>query len=164
MKSSNSVSKVKTYLLIVVVLSIWGIVIAKIIDAIQPNETLTKSKQESIVAQSINLFDIKKPKDLIIDYQRDPFLGDIIKKTPTPTTKLPTKSSGKKPTVFPNIKYLGSISSNKLQQDLFIIESNGIQYTIKEKQKIDSLLLQKGTTNYIIVLMHGKSHKIEKIN
>ncbi|RDY60783.1 hypothetical protein [Flagellimonas nanhaiensis] len=134
---------VKTYVLLGLVLAIWGIIGYRLLGVFSP-----ESDGLSVVA--IDDYQPKKTikKDtfsLIADY-RDPFLGtrskSTRKKQSTTKVKAPT-------TPFPNIVFTGLVSGGQTKDNIFFV-------TIAGNQK----LMKKGSTNDGVTLLGGSSKSI----
>lgn len=150
-------NKTKTYLLLVVVLGIWGVIGYKIWSGF--NTEVPEAKQQEF-AVSFN------PKtNTVIDTfsvqtaERDPFLGTLtlqkLKKTNT------TKSKKQDNFVWLPISYQGLVKKQDSKEEVFIVNIRGKQYVLKLGQKIDSVTLVKGNIKNIVVRYKNKQKTID---
>lgn len=152
-------SKLKTYILLVAVLAIWGVIGYKIMGAVNPNSVTVAQKN------SLEAFTPKKIRDLdtftIQPVERDPFLGHLyIKKKPKPRV---VKTSVKKELVWPSILYHGVISNQGGKEALYIVSINGQQQILKTGQSIDGVTLKKANKTEIQISFKGKRKTILKV-
>lgn len=147
-------SKTKTYLLIVVVLGIWGTIGYKILSAVHPDESnqsiasLDTSFQPKIAAQK-DTFSIQQTN-------RDPFLGTLTKKHVTPIKKQTAKSATNKNTPEPIITYQGLVKKQNSSSQIFTLSINNQQYLFNKGQTIDEVTLVKGNAKEVVVRYNGK--------
>lgn len=139
----------KTYLLLVVVVIVWGTIGYQIYQAYSGQEITTaeihqprRTNYQASIAQ--NDYQIEP------DY-RDPFLGKIYRK-PKPKKRVKVQ---KPPVVFPNIVYKGVING---ETDSYIISINGIQEIFALKQEIKGVKLVRAYQK-TVVLQYQKETK-----
>lgn len=129
-------TKKKTYILLLLVVAIWGTIGYEIISALNPELPEVKSQN--------SLANIDYKVNTVIDtfsietVNRDPFLGTLLKKPITKTIKK------KKSIQWKKITYQGTIKQNKTKQQIFIVTINGSQYLLKKGQIKDSITLAYG--------------------
>ncbi|MCF6297911.1 MAG: hypothetical protein L3J08_08015 [Flavobacteriaceae bacterium] len=133
--------KKKIYILIPVVLLVWGIIAYRIFASINPSN---KIDQIAVKAETFKPTKITKKEIFYInaDY-RDPFLGTLAvhKKK---TVKKIRQPKVKEKVVFPSIKYKGIFSSSKKTSTIFLIMINGKQQMYKTKETYQDIKLLKG--------------------
>jgi len=144
---------VKTYLLLALVLFIWGVIGYKVLSSITPEpEENTLAVTTTFKPQSI------KEKDtfsIIADY-RDPFLGTVKKKT----------IKKRKPTVKKNtipeitVAYTGHISGASLKEKVFFVTINGKQELMSINNTINDVTLISGSKTKIKVSVKKKIRTI----
>jgi hypothetical protein len=144
---------VKTYLLLALVLIIWGTVVYQLFggnDSPAPELDINDNVQ----------FKPKQVKEresfTIVANYRDPFLGTIkkeVKKVKRARPVLPIE-----PEV--SINYTGVINDKSTGKKIFFVTINGQQYLMEPKQKIQEVQLVKGNATSIEVLVNGKRKKI----
>ncbi|MCF6318178.1 MAG: hypothetical protein L3J83_02700 [Proteobacteria bacterium] len=140
-------NKTKTYLLIVLVIGVWGSVGYKIWSGLNP--VIPEVKQQDVFV-SFN------PKiNAVIDTfsvqtaERDPFLGTLTKPQVKNTMSLATKQT--KTVVWLPISYHGLVKKQGSKQEVFVVNINGKQQLLKLRQSIEGVTLVKGNTKEIIV-------------
>jgi type II secretory pathway component PulC len=150
--------KGKTYILLAVVLGIWGTIGYQIFIKFSPVET-------SIVATNSDVnFTPKKVIEedtfSINSEHRDPFLGKPYRQKQVSKTKKSTTAK-KDSIVFPSIAYKGVISKQQSSQNIYIISINGQQQLFKVGKTIQDLKLLKGNKKSVIVSFKGKRKTID---
>ncbi|WP_111684213.1 hypothetical protein [Winogradskyella tangerina] len=127
-------TKKKTYVLLVLVIAVWGTIAYKIIVALNP-EVPEFQKEDKV---SITNFKIENHVDTfsVAKVNRDPFLGTYVKKERSKT------KSKKKRVVWPQITYQGIIKSGS--NVMYILSINGKQHLLKKGQVKDNIKLIHG--------------------
>lgn len=143
----------KTYLLLGIVLLIWGIIGFKVVKAI------SKEPEMPVVQPSKRVWrKTVKKKDtftLLANY-RDPFLGTL----PVTKKKVVRQAVHKKPRVKRNIVYAGLVSQSKSGESMFFVSIDGRQHMISENQEIQGVKLVKGNEKSITVHYDGHAETI----
>jgi hypothetical protein len=135
--------KINTYILVLAVLLVWGVVIYKFFSSttvLENNRSagFTNKEVKKIVEDSIQNFEIKT------NY-RDPFLGVIrVRSKPRKKKEIIVKKTVR----FPKIQYSGIISAGA--KTTYIIKINNAQYFYKLSD-----------TNKEVRLLSGDKEKIE---
>jgi hypothetical protein len=142
-------TKKKTYLLLALVVTVWGTIAYKIIAALNPE--LIKTPQQSLALHSDFKVDIKVDTFSINIVNRDPFLGTLLKKT----TKKRTKTI--KTIQWQPISYQGTIKQNKTKEQIFIVTIKGTQHLLKKGQVRDSVTLVYGNTKSVTMSYKNQS-------
>ena len=143
--------KKKTYVLLVLVIIIWGFIGYYIYKYLNPDvpqiETIS---QKRFVPKMITA----KSNDFAISNYRDPFLGSIN------TVKKPTGvlSSQVQQVVFPKVIYNGIVKGNNTKQ--FIISINNQQEMMKVGTTIQGVKLMQANSKQIIVRFNKISKTI----
>ncbi len=145
-------NNLKTYVLLAVVVLIWGIIGYKIIswmnqdEAPIPQATFSEFKPKQL--KSRDTFSI------VADY-RDPFLGSFESQT---TSKRITKSSLPIKTTLPEVSivYTGIITDTETKSNIYFITINGQQYLMNLKDKIQEVQLVSGNSIAIKVKYHNQ--------
>ncbi|AWX43275.1 hypothetical protein HME9304_00262 [Flagellimonas maritima] len=140
---------IKTYLLLAIVLVVWGIIGLRILDV------FSKEQEAPTFAERPNF----KPKEImekdtfniVADY-RDPFLGTLsasLKKTNN-VVKFKT------PTVeFPSIIYTGLITDQQTNAHIFFVTIAGSPYLMQKKGRENGVTLLSGNSKHIKVRFKG---------
>ncbi|WP_430412796.1 hypothetical protein [Kordia sp.] len=149
--------KVKTYILLGIVLGIWGTIGYQVYTKLNPDEELitTSNGMVSFTPKQ----HIVKDTFSISPAHHDPFLNKPYQKRRGATTgKKTTKNN--KTIVFPKVVYKGVISKQKSSNNIYIIEVNGTQQLFKVGKEIDSIRLVKGTKKSVLISYKGKRKEV----
>jgi len=148
----------KTYLLLAVVLGIWGSIGFKFLSAVNP------STQEIAQVTSDQIFvpkDIKEREvfSIVADY-RDPFLGTVKapKKVAKKTSKEPVVKKAPIPTK--SIQYTGFITDKSSKQKIFFVTIDGQQQMMSLNDTFQEVKLIRGTKSSIRVKYDGRTQNI----
>jgi hypothetical protein len=146
----------KTYVLLAVVLGIWGLIGFRVVKAINPNE--------AVVSQPMAVADFKKPKSLekqpfdIKANYRDPFLGTMPKKKRT----LKKRTVKPQPIQWPSVSYLGTMGAKGSKTQLFFLNINGQQHMVRKGEAVSEIKLLSGTKEAVKVRYKGKTKTLAK--
>tara|TARA_R110002096_G_scaffold421590_1_gene627444 strand:+ start:3559 stop:4017 length:459 start_codon:yes stop_codon:yes gene_type:complete len=149
-------NKTKTYLLIILVLAIWGAIGYQIVSAVNP-ETSKIVKQDFAISfnpkieTEVDTFSIQMAN-------KDPFLGTLLVKQ-KPIKRVASKS---KNIVWMLITYHGNISNQNSKATVYIISIEGSQYLMKIGQRIKDVKLVRGNSKYIKLSYKGVIKTITK--
>lgn len=153
-------NKTKTYLLLIVVLGIWGTIGYKILNGLNPN-----IPQE--IAQNMDM--TFKPNQQITNevfyitaIERDPFLGTLSNRKKRKSTAVNTIPKQKSIENNPSISYSGSIKKQNTSSEVFVISINNKQYLLKKGQTVDSIRLIRGNSKEVVVRYKNKSLTIKR--
>ena len=137
-------TKTKTYVLLTLVLSIWGVIGYKIISATNPKSTEVVQHADVSFTPSV-----KKEADTfsIQTTNRDPFLETLLVKNRLKTQRLKPKTS----LVWKPIVYHGIISNQNSKVKVFIISIDGQQYLIQRGQTINDIKLIRGHSKSVLL-------------
>ncbi|WP_298341162.1 hypothetical protein [uncultured Algibacter sp.] len=150
-------SKTKTYLLLVLVLAIWGAIGYQIVSAVNP-------EKEKVVNQDFAIaFNPKAETEVdtfsIQTADRDPFLGTRLVKQ---TSKSTLSKLKQQPVVWKPITYHGNISNQNKKAVVYVISIEGSQYLMKIGQVVKNIKLIKGTSKHVQLRYKGKIKTITK--
>jgi hypothetical protein len=146
-------NKRNTYILLLLVLSIWGMVIYKFFSATQEEPRIGSPGPTELKPYTFN-----KPDSVIIDVNyRDPFLGKTYSTTRATTSRVRSSKAkeAEQPIVWPQVIYKGIVSDAKNKKKIFILIINGHRYLMKEKENIDDIILKSGNRQSVIVQYNG---------
>lgn len=130
-------SKWTTYLLIVIVLAVWGIVVKKMFFS-SPHPLIPTRKESTIKTTK------DKQQDTLALNYRDPFLSSTHKTQAVPSTvnrivrPLPAVKSLKEKV---NIKFIAKITHNSKIN--YLIELNGASYSITQGESVEGFVLTR---------------------
>jgi len=149
--------KVKTYILLAIVLGVWGIIGYQVYAKLNPTE--------EPITTSNAIVSFKPKQDIIKDTfsiskdHYDPFLNKPYQKNrEASATRNTTKTKGT--VVFPKVIYKGAISKQKSTSNIYILEINGIQQLFKVRKQIDGITLLKGTKKSVVISFKGQRKEI----
>lgn len=143
--------KTKTYILIVVVVLIWGVVIYNIASAVSgSDDTVEIQFQPDPI--NLNLENKRDTFNLIADY-RDPFLGVVTKAAVQRTKKKakPAKvQTPKEP--LPSITYSGYMRDPENGTPVFFINVNNEQLMMKLTEVVGQIKLLSGSDKQVVLI------------
>lgn len=135
------------YILLPIVLIIWGVLIYRFVDSLNQNPAISGVQNSYIPTSHVDVWH----EDSLVELKtlkEDPFLGiDYIEKPKK--LKVVTSNQNKKEFVWPDIKYLGSISDTG---------NNQIIYSVKIDDQ--ATLLEKGETYKEVKIFKSSQNKI----
>lgn len=154
--------RTKTYVLLTVVVLVWGIVGYKIHSSVYSDTPIRLSTSD----YSKELFIEKKIKlrhtFTIHKHGRDPFLGTI--KREKPNKKATPISRSVKPTK-PEVKveYAGMVKTgNSKEGSIFFVNINGSSNLMHIHDKISGIKLISGNDSEITIIINGKRKIVKK--
>ncbi len=152
-------SKKGLYVLLPVVVFIWGAIIYQVVGAFDDNEPVISN------TISIPLLEIKTKERKQFDLgtiDRDPFLGTIYRQKKSPPKN--TKSIVKKEITWPSIVFKGLVSGKNTKNTIFLIAINGTDQLMKPGDVVSDIKLIKGSPTSIQLRHKGKVKKFEILN
>ena len=148
----------KTYLLLAVVLGIWGIIAFKFFAAANPGNT------EIAQVETDAVFVPRQVKEretfTILANYRDPFLGTV--QAPKKKVKKATSTGVKKKKVVPSksIQFTGFITDKNSRQKIFFVTVDGQQQMMSAGDVFQEVKLLRGTKSAITVTHNGNRQSI----
>jgi hypothetical protein len=156
--------KTKTYILLAVVITIWGFLLFKIYEAFFGEKDQVVYQQN----QNRKKLDIKNKKETLqIEYpNRDPFLGIIYKPVPKDESKFKSKPRKKinYDSIFNTITYKGFIKSKQDSSYLYIINYKQRSLVLKPKDKFEEVIFLSGDAEEIQVKYKSVTKTIKIAN
>ena len=150
-------SKTKTYLLLVLVLAIWGAIGYQILSAVNPEKE--KVVNQDFVATFSPKTEMKIDTFSIETANRDPFLGTLLVKK---TSKKIGSKLKQPPLVWKPITYHGNISNQNKKAVVYVISIEGHQYLMKIGQIVKEIKLINGTNKQVQLSYKGIIKTITK--
>lgn len=150
--------KQKTYVLLAIVLGIWGVILYQFMGAFNPpSETVVQNNSDEIFIPK----EIKERElfALNLDY-RDPFLGTAVspkKRAVKSAPKIPKAEVPKK-----SIQFTGFIEQKNSKQKIFFVTIEGQQKMMKVNDSFQEVKLLKGSKTSIRVRYNGKTETIQR--
>jgi hypothetical protein len=139
-------SKYTVYLLIILVVIIWGFIVKRIFFDSDDNAGTIQTKKTH---QSIPS---KQTDTLCLNYT-DPFLKKHVKKRQQKQSPIKsTLPQPKQETAANNIllQYVGYVKEKNSGTISYLVKINGVQHTIKQNDNIDGLKLTKATADSLL--------------
>ncbi|HEU4789521.1 MAG TPA: hypothetical protein VFS71_07540 [Flavobacterium sp.] len=155
-------SKKSIYILLPVVLSIWGVVIFQFFSFSTPDEVITNTSMEFTVKP----FKLKERTPFLINVNyRDPFLGKIyntqvVTKGSTSKVKIKKEIKPEETIVWPSIQYKGMLSDPKEKHKRFMLVIAGKNYFMKTGDMQEEIFLKNGDKESIYVTYKGNLNLI----
>ncbi|GAA3647257.1 hypothetical protein [Flavivirga jejuensis] len=150
--------KTKTYMLLVGVLAIWGIIGFKMLGALNPKPPKTLQQDLAVsfnpqINTAVDTFSIRA-------VDRDPFLGTLYKKKKTIVKR--KSAQPKEEFVWPSVIYHGTVAKQQSKSQIFVISINGQQYLMKVGQDIGGIKLRFANAKVITITSKGHRKTINK--
>lgn len=150
-------NKALTYLLLAIVLVVWGIIFNKIFQASSDESFISVNNSIKIKSDTLS---IAKKYQLKLNYT-EPFLGtsyNVRKKIlhkPKPVKVID---------LFPieNLVYLGMIKNAKKKSTIAIVKWRGVEAYLAIGEKIENIKIVKIENSFIEVKVEGLSYKVLK--
>ncbi len=153
-------NKRNTYVLLIVVLAIWGIIGYRVL------KTLNPSQEESAVTEkgvSFHPEKLKKQESFTIAVQeRDPFLGTMTRPQKKKAAK-PAVREEMPPEMEVPVYYFGMVKDGKSREKIYFVQIDGMQQLMRIHDEVKGVKLLKGSEQEITVLYNGK-RKVIPIN
>lgn len=146
-------NKKNIYILLPVVLLIWGVVIFRFFSFSSPGEVIESTAKE----YTITPFKIKERPPIVINVNyRDPFLGKIyakpeITKSDSNKVKRITTPKPEETIVWPTIQYKGMLSDPKEKNKRFMLVISGKNYFMKIGDTQEDIFLKDGDKESVYV-------------
>ncbi len=151
-------NKTKTYILLVLVLGIWGTIGYKIITGLNPDVPV---QAENNINVSFTPEKIKTTDTFSVQTtERDPFLGTLTRRNKSRTKANKSVKPIKEENV-PQITYQGLVRKQSSSQQVFVVTVNGKQHLLKRGQTIDKVKLIRGNAKEIVVSNNNKQQTIK---
>jgi len=148
-------NKQSTYLLLVVVAIVWGLIFYRIFIGLRPSSPAMPQKQN--VMPTIYTEEKNTHFELFANY-RDPFLGKVYGQKTKPTApKPPPKKIQPKKIVPPipksNLKlfFLGLVSSSKYKKKVGFIRYNNKEQMIEEGEQLQDITIVRFTKDSMLI-------------
>ncbi|TAI48499.1 hypothetical protein [Flagellimonas allohymeniacidonis] len=145
---------IKTYILLGVVLIIWGVIAYRIFATLSPEP----QKQNSFVAKSYAPMEMAARDTFSIkaDY-RDPFLGTLTSSKPK---KTPQAKVVKREIPSIDVRYTGSMYNSSTKKRIYFVTINGQQHLLEKGRSVAKITLVRGSEGSITYRYHGVLKKV----
>ena len=153
-------NKIKTYVLSVVVLAIWGVIGYQIYSALNPSEEEFSVPEVPVAFQN----ETNKIKDTfsIQNNYRDPFLGKLPEQKTQPVVQQVRRPVINDSVIFPTVEYQGMVQRAGGSETVFSVSVNGVASILSPGQSLQEVSLIKGNAQEITVIYKGKRKTIRK--
>ncbi|WP_109301634.1 hypothetical protein [Aquimarina sp. AU474] len=145
------------YILLPLVVFIWGAIIYQVTDAFSDDDPLA-TDSTAITFSKIE----GKERDhfLISSVTRDPFLGTMYKPKKEPVKKITPRV--KKPEVtWPSVTYKGMVTGNPV---IYLIEINGTDQLMQRNEVVSDIKLIKASSSWVQLRFKGEAKRFEILN
>ncbi len=145
------------YLLLILVLVVWGLIGYRILSTLNPDEEQVLDAV-GVNSKVINVFKEKDTFSIKASY-RDPFLDKFVNKKQQKST---VKRKVKPKIVVPEIslRYTGTLGGVNTVDRIFYVYIEGVQYLMKLGDEIKGVKLIKGNAKEITIRNKRKSRTI----
>ena len=147
--------KRKTYLLLALVVVVWGILGFRIVKTLSPD---SETNPVIVSTTDFSIPEIKNDSFAIRANYRDPFLGTSAKSDKPAKTKKKLKKIPQLPKI--PVVYSGSMAENGKKGRMFLVTINGKQHLMKVNQTVEKVRLLKGNKQTITVRYPGHTETI----
>lgn len=155
-------NKKNTYILLVIVLLVWGAFLYQVLSIVNTDEIISQDKNQ----YRIKPLKIKERKIFIINVNyRDPFLGKMYvinnnSSVKTKTSKVKKFAKPKEKLVWPAIFYKGMISDSNNKKKIFIIIIDGKNHYMRIGDTQDEIFLKSGDKESLYIRYKGNLNLI----
>ncbi|MEO1486503.1 MAG: hypothetical protein AAFU57_12195 [Bacteroidota bacterium] len=147
--------KRKTYLLLALVVVVWGILGFRIVKTLSPD---SDNSPVVVSTTDFSIPEIKNDSFAISANYRDPFLGTWAKADKPAKTKKKLKKVPPPPKI--PVIYSGSMAENGKKGRMFFVTINGKQHLMRVNQTVEKVRLLKGNKETITVRYPGHTETI----
>ena len=163
--------KTTKYFLIAGVIFVWGIIIYRVVKG------LKKDNEFTVVKKRVTPYKYEPVKDSFILFANysDPFLP-LVEADKAENNKIPSIAQNFSNENYQNnhpvervpqidinsIRYQGMIGNPEKKKKVAFLTIAGKEYTVKENDKIDGIVIRKITIDKISILANGKIEIIER--
>ncbi len=163
-------NKAMTYILLALVLGLWGYIIYKIFAAVSDEDQLPRVAQKTFVQNSSDLsfYNQKRTTDLLLNYP-DPMLKNITVTipfsepiTPPVTEYLAPAVQSYQPEPEINVQYVGFIENLTDNKPTAIVMITDKQYMMNVGDEQNAIKLISIQHNHILINLRGKNKTIFK--
>lgn len=141
-------TKSTTFILIIVVIGVWGYVIYKVFQAIQADDTIgITNKKRTIVQEELSYYSLKIQDSLNLNFRDPIYYKDESKQKVQPSNEKSESNYVQDNYIPPimepeiNILYLGFIENEKSKKKTAIVQIDGNQYMLSLHEGINGIKL-----------------------
>lgn len=150
-------SKKSIYVLLPIVVLIWGALIYKFFSFNGDNESIQLSNDFSAKPFALGKVDTFS---INVNY-RDPFLGKIYRPNTVKVKKRASNPAKPEVIVWPQIQYKGIVSDNQGKTKIFMLIINGQTFLMRKGAVENEVLLKDGDRNTVDLIYRGEKNTIE---
>jgi hypothetical protein len=149
---------VKTYVLLTLVIGIWGVFLVRLVKTLNPEREVVISSP-SLAYSPVHKRD-GETKELQLDY-RDPFLGKVVASKPKTTKKVIQKANKTVNTELDQVKYQGFIGAKERKDYHYFLTIKGTQEFFKVGDVIKGIKLVSGDRSQVTLRQNGVTKTIK---
>ncbi|MCK8522548.1 hypothetical protein M0D21_13270 [Aquimarina sp. D1M17] len=148
------------YVLLPLVLGIWGAIIYQVTDAFSDDDPVLVNTS----AVTFSKIEGKEREVFTISAaERDPFLGTMY--IPKKELVQPKVTRPKPPEInWPTIRYKGLVTGGQGATAIYLIEINGVDQLMKRNDEVSEVRLTKGTNSWVQLRYKGKTKRFDILN
>ncbi|MEO7215185.1 hypothetical protein [Mucilaginibacter sp.] len=159
-------NKKLTYVLIVAVAAVWGLILYRVFDAASGDDEMVAPTQQVTKKEAYNDYQIKPDTSHLLLNYRDPFglvkFRDTVNAKITPS-KLSRAITLPKPEInWGFVKYAGFIANPGSKKMIAILTINGKSVMLAEGESADEVKLLKNLRDSVKILYRNKSKFITR--
>jgi len=145
-------NKKNIYILLPVVIVLWGLVIYRFFSYAAPRPT----ENPQAVSFSLKPVTVQQRDTVALDVNyRDPFLGKMYSREMPKKASSKRKITVKEPVQWPQVIYKGIVSDTKNKMKVFMLIINGQTHLVKEKETVGDIFLKSGNRHTITIKYKG---------
>ncbi len=145
------------YVLLPLVVFIWGAIIYQVTDAFSDDDPLV-TDTTSITFSKIE--GKERDRFSIGEVTRDPFLGTMYKPKKEPVKKVVQKTQ-KIEVIWPTITYKGMVTGSPI---IYLVEINGVDQLMQRNDVISEVKLIKGSSSWVQLRCKGATKRFDILN
>ncbi len=148
------------YVLLPLVVFIWGAIIYQITDAFSDDDPIALDTTSFSFSKIEN-----KERDpfTISTVERDPFLGTIYKPKKVVEKKVAARTV-KAEITWPSIRYKGLVTGGSGATAIYLVEINGVDHLMKRNDMVEEVKLTRGNKSWVQLQYKRKSKRFEILN
>lgn len=149
---------VKTYVLLTLVIGIWGVFLVRLVKTLNPDREVVISSP-SLAYSPVHKIEGEN-KELKLDY-RDPFLGNVVASKPKFSKKVIQKAQKTVNTELDQVNYQGFIGADERKDYHYFLSIKGTQEFLKVGDVIKGIKLVSGDPSQVTLRQNGVTKTIK---
>ena len=148
------------YILLPVVVFVWGAIIYQVIDAFSEEEPVYFSE---VKVNTKEIKTVEREKFELAEITRDPFLGKAYVKKKIVQTA-PKTNKKREEIQWPQIQYKGKITGSGTQTAVFLINIAGQEHVVSKRETVNEITVLRGNDTTITLRYKGKQKQFSILN